>query len=55
MVCILLGGQQNNAYWTNAWYEYLDAPNDEMKKNTVELRLKVMFQFLFQLSEYHLV
>ncbi|NND09143.1 MAG: DUF1800 domain-containing protein [Saprospiraceae bacterium] len=55
MVGILLSGQQNNAYWTNAWYEYLDAPNDEMKKNTVELRLKVMFQFLFQLSEYHLV
>ena len=54
MVGILLSGQQNNAYWTNAWYEYLDAPTDEMKKNTVELRLKVMFQFLFQLSEYHL-
>ncbi len=54
MLAILLTGQQNPAYWTGAWNEYLDHPNDEMKKGTVEFRLKALFQFLFQLSEYHL-
>jgi uncharacterized protein (DUF1800 family) len=55
LVSTLLSGQQNNSYWTNAWYEYLDNPNDEMKKGTVELRLKIMYQFLMQLSENHLL
>ena len=55
MVSTLLTGQQNNSYWTNAWFDYIDHPSDEMKRLTVELRLKVMFQFLMQLSEYHLV
>ncbi len=54
LVATLLSGQQNLAYWTSAWYDYLDSPNDQMKKAIVEVRLKVMFQFLMQVSEYHL-
>jgi len=55
MIATLLSGQQNNYYWTNAWYDYIDNPTDEMARGTVEVRLKVMFQFLFQLSEYQLL
>ncbi|NND33673.1 MAG: DUF1800 family protein, partial [Saprospiraceae bacterium] len=55
MIQTLLTGQQNNSYWTNAWFDYVENPTDDMKKGTVELRLKVMFQFLMQLSEYHLM
>jgi uncharacterized protein (DUF1800 family) len=55
MISTLLSGQQNNYYWTSAWYDHQDNPGDAMKKATVELRLKVMFQFLLQLSEYHLL
>jgi hypothetical protein len=54
LVATLLSGQQNLAYWTSAWYDYIDNPNDQMKKATVEVRLKVMFQFLMQVSEYQL-
>jgi hypothetical protein len=55
LISTLLTGQQNNSYWTNAWFDYMDNPDDEMKKATVELRLKVMYQFLMQLSENHLI
>ena len=55
MVGILLTGQQNPGYWTGAWYEYVDNPADDMKRLTVEIRVKVLMQFLLQLSEYHLI
>ncbi len=51
---ILLSGQLDPSYWTNAWFEYWDDPQDEMKINTVEIRAKVMFQTLLQRAEYHL-
>ncbi|MCB0669431.1 MAG: DUF1800 domain-containing protein [Saprospiraceae bacterium] len=55
MKATLLTGQQNPYYWTSAWLDYVDNPQDEMKRMIVEIRLKVMFQFLMQLSEYHLM
>lgn len=54
MLGVLLSGQQTNSYWTNAWFDHLDDPNNAMKKEVVESRLKVMFQFFLQRPEYHL-
>ena len=54
MLGVLLSGQQTNSYWTNAWYDHLDDPDNNMKKEVVESRLKVMFQFFLQRPEYHL-
>ena len=54
MLAILLSGQQTNSYWTNAWYDHLDDPTNAMKKEIVSSRLKVMFQFFFQRSEFQL-
>ncbi len=51
---ILLSGQQNPSYWTTSWQEYQNDQGNEMKKMTVEVRLKVLFQHMMQLSEYHL-
>ncbi len=54
MVAILLTGQSNASYWTNAWFDYLDDSSNEMKRSIVETRARVLFQYLLQLSEYHL-
>ncbi len=54
MLAILLSGQQTNSYWTNAWFDHLDDPGNAMKKEIVQSRLKVMFQFFFQRSEFQL-
>ena len=51
----LLTGQQSDYYWTQAWNAYLQAPNDEMARNTVESRLQNLFRFLLQLEEYQLM
>ena len=51
---ILLTGQNNDSYWTDAWLEYEADPNNAMKKNVVETRIKPFFQYIFQLSEFHL-
>ncbi|MEM9884988.1 MAG: DUF1800 domain-containing protein [Bacteroidota bacterium] len=51
---ILLSGQSNDYYWTNAWYEYLDDPDDEMKRETVRNRLLSFFYTLLHQEEYQL-
>ncbi|MDH3651332.1 MAG: DUF1800 domain-containing protein, partial [Saprospiraceae bacterium] len=55
MLAILLTGQQNPSYWTNAWYDWLESPTDQMKRSIVESRARILFQFMLQLSEYHLI
>ncbi|MEL6718062.1 MAG: DUF1800 family protein, partial [Bacteroidota bacterium] len=52
---ILLSGQVNDFYWTDAWFLYLENPNDEMRKETVLNRLKPFFYTLLHQEEYHLV
>ena len=54
MKSILLSGQANEGYWNQAWFAYKLTPYDEMARMTVENRVKPFFQYLFQLSEYHL-
>ncbi len=50
---ILLTGQQYDYYWTNAWAAYISNPTTA-NYNTVNLRLKTLFQYFFNLSEYQL-
>ncbi|MBK6937784.1 MAG: DUF1800 domain-containing protein [Chitinophagaceae bacterium] len=50
---ILLTGQQWDYYWTNAWSAYISNPTTP-NFNTVNTRLKSLFQYFFNLSEYQL-
>lgn len=50
---ILLTGQQWDYYWTNAWTAYEASPTTP-NFNTVNTRLKSLFQYFFNLSEYQL-
>lgn len=51
---ILLSGQMSDFYWTNAWLDYINDPGDDAARNVVETRLKLVFQRLFQMAEFHL-
>ncbi len=50
---ILLSGQLSDYYWTNAWNAYVANPTTA-NFNIVNTRLKSMFQYFFNLSEYQL-
>jgi uncharacterized protein (DUF1800 family) len=50
---ILLSGQQWDYYWTNAWTAYIANPTTA-NFNIVNTRLKTLYQYLFNLSEYQL-
>ncbi|MDX2284952.1 MAG: DUF1800 domain-containing protein [Bacteroidia bacterium] len=52
---ILLSNQQSDYYWTAAWVSYALDPADEMKRFTVETRLKAFYLFVLQLEEFHLM
>jgi hypothetical protein len=51
---ILLSGQLTDYYWTNAWVQYLDDPDDPMKRNIVQQRLLGFYYYLVHLEEHHL-
>jgi uncharacterized protein (DUF1800 family) len=51
---LLLTGQQWDYYWTNAWMAYESNPTTA-NFNIVNNRLKSLFQYLFNLSEYQLI
>lgn len=50
---ILLTNQQWDYYWTNAWAAYVSNPS-VANFNTVNTRLRSLFQYFFNLSEYQL-
>jgi hypothetical protein len=50
---ILLSSQLYDYYWTNAWMAYMSSPT-VANFNVVNNRLKQLFQYLFNLSEYQL-
>ncbi len=52
---ILLSGQETDAYWTTAWLELMQNPEDESYRMVVESRLKATFQHLLQLGEAQLM
>ncbi len=51
---ILLGGQTQDYYWTNAWTAWIANPNDAVNANIVKTRLRDLYQYLMKLSEYQL-
>lgn len=51
---ILLSMQSNDIYWTNAWNDYIGAPTNMAYYTTVYMRLRDMFAYLMDLSEYQL-
>jgi len=50
---ILLTGQQWDYYWTNAWAAWVSSPTTA-NFNIINTRLKNLFQYFFNLSEYQL-
>jgi len=52
---ILLSGQADDYYWTNAWETYLANPANSMALTTVRTRLRALYQYLMNLSEYQLM
>lgn len=51
---ILLNGQLSNYYWTNAWNDYITTPTNMSYYMIVLTRLRSMYQYLMNLSEYQL-
>jgi uncharacterized protein (DUF1800 family) len=51
---VLLSGQSTDSYWTTAWNNYAGDPNNVMYKNTVSARLKALYKYIMDLSEYQL-
>jgi hypothetical protein len=51
---ILLNGQLTDNYWTDAWLDYMNAPTNMTFYNIVLTRLRTMYKYLMNLSEYQL-
>ncbi len=51
---IILGGQTNDYYWTNAWNAWVANPNDMTNATIVKTKLKDLYQYLMKLAEYQL-
>ncbi len=51
---ILLSGQAQDHYWTDAWVAYNTNPNVAMNATIVKNRLRDLFQYLMKLAEYQL-
>lgn len=55
---VLLGGQENNEYWTRAWIAYLSIteapPVNNPAYQTVYIRLRSLYAYFMNLPEYQL-
>lgn len=51
---ILLGGQANDYYWTEAWNTYVSTPANISNTTTVKNRLRDLVRYFMDLSEYQL-
>jgi hypothetical protein len=51
---ILLSGQTQDYYWTDAWVAYMLNPNDTANATIVKNRLRDLYQYLMRLAEYQL-
>lgn len=50
----LLSNQTSNFYWTVAWNDYVNFPNNAVYKGVIETRLRNMIVDMFRLAENHL-
>jgi hypothetical protein len=51
---ILLSGQDQDYYWSNAWFAYIANPADAMAYQIVFQRLRGLYKYFMDLSEYQL-
>jgi hypothetical protein len=51
---ILLTGQVDDTYWTNAWLTYVGDPSNMAGYNVVYTRLQTFYKYLMNLAEYQL-
>jgi uncharacterized protein (DUF1800 family) len=51
---ILLTGQDQDYYWTNAWNAHIANPADMMAYTAVYTRLRDLLKYFMNLAEYHL-
>jgi hypothetical protein len=51
---ILLSGQDQDYYWTNAWNAHIASPADAGALKTVQTRLQNLLKYLMNLPEYQL-
>jgi uncharacterized protein (DUF1800 family) len=52
---ILLSGQAQDYYWTNAWNDYINSPTNASYIAVVESRLRSMYAYMMELAEYQLI
>lgn len=55
MKSILLSGQTNDYYWTEAWDAYIADPTNQMAAETVWIRLMFLHKYIMNLAEYQLI
>ena len=51
---ILLSNQAQDHYWTDAWNAYIADPANVANYDIVNTRLKSLYQYFMELSEYQL-
>ena len=51
---ILLGGQVNDGYWTDAWNTFINSPGNTANTTIVKNRLRDLYKYLMNLAEYQL-
>ena len=50
----ILTNNNANAYWTQAWTDYINNPGNVTYENIVKSRLRLMLTKLLQMAEHHL-
>lgn len=51
---LLLTGQEQDYYWTDAWTAHTNAPGDMTAFQTVNMRLQSLYKYFMNLAEYQL-
>jgi uncharacterized protein (DUF1800 family) len=51
---ILLSGQANDTYWTDAWNLYISTPGNSANATTVRNRVRDLLKYFMNLAEYQL-
>ncbi|MCB0735109.1 MAG: DUF1800 domain-containing protein [Flavobacteriales bacterium] len=54
MKSLLLSGQTKDSYWTDAWDAYQADPTNQVKRDTVRLRLMSLLKYVLNLAEHQL-
>ncbi|HJV18860.1 MAG TPA: DUF1800 domain-containing protein [Sediminibacterium sp.] len=51
---ILLSGQQNDQYWTDAWNTFMTTPGNTTNTTSVKNKIRDLIKYLMNLAEYQL-